>query len=436
MPAPTPSPADPAPSETSSAPAAAATEAAATTSDAPAPADGEAPALTVLAAPSNASPAARAQFSARANEVLARGGSPAAAARAAAAALRQLNAASVQAGAAATITQVVTGQGAGALAAALARGISADRALAQEAARAATLAAMQAAAAVQTSAAARLAGAFAQSGGVSGPGAATLAALLATGLDPERAAALAARAAATQAEMLQTSSVPASPEEARAAEIARGSTTGATTDLAAALARGASPAAAAARAAAAEAERAAALGASTVEIADPQLAALVQNPGDGATVTVTRRGQPLTSRREASVPAQAAQEPSNEDETLTAFSTGRLPASFVAPPPGSVQADRLLAVQLRRGVPLEQILAGSLNNTAGDARQNAGAEVQVDVFANRLGAADLSDDYLGSLMSGRAPDRFLRALGQLLHRATPPAEALQRARGRVADPKP
>jgi filamentous hemagglutinin family protein len=405
----------------------------------------EASPLAVLAAPSGVSSEARTQFSARANEVLARGGSPAAAASAAAAALAQTNAATVAASAAGSVAQVATSEGAGALAAALARGMPADQALAQEAARAATLAAMQAASAVPSSEAALMAGALAQSGAVAGPGAATLAALLASGVDPERAAALAARAAAEQAAMLQASSVPASAEEARATDIARGSSAGASADLATALARGASPAAAAAVAAIAEAERAAALEASTVAIADPQFAALVGGAVDGATVTVTRRGQPLTvrpegrpdgrpegrpeGRRDEGLSAQPAQEPSSVDEVATAFATGRLSAAFLARLPDSAQADRMLAVLLRRGVPLQQILADALPSTAGNASDIASAQVPGDELVNRLGGADIPDDYLVTLNSGTAPDRFLRTLGLLLHRGATPAEALQRARG-------
>ncbi len=429
------------PAAIAAAPAPAADEAAApppvTTAAPQVEAVAEASPLAVLAAPSDVSSEARTQFSARANEVLARGGSPAAAASAAAAALAQTNAATVAASAAGSVAQVATSEGAGALAAALARGMPADQALAQEAARAATLAAMQAASAVPSSEAALMAGALAQSGAAAGPGAATLAALLASGVDPERAAALAARAAAEQAAMLQASSVPASAEEARATDIARGSSADASADLATALARGASPAAAAAVAAIAEAERAAALEASTVAIADPQFAALVGGAVDGATVTVTRRGQPLTvrpegrpeGRRDGGLSAQPAQEPSSVDEVATAFATGRLSAAFLARLPDSAQADRMLAVLLRRGVPLQQILADALPSTAGNASDIASAQVPGDELVNRLGGADIPDDYLVTLNSGTAPDRFLRTLGLLLHRGATPAEALQRARG-------
>jgi hypothetical protein len=190
-------------------------------------------------------------------------------------------------------------------------------------------------------------------------------------------------------------------------------------------------------AAIAEAERAAALEASTVAIADPQFAALVGGAVDGATVTVTRRGQPLTvrpegrpeGRRDEGLSAQPAQEPSSVDEVATAFATGRLSAAFLARLPDSAQADRMLAVLLRRGVPLQQILADALPSTAGNASDIASAQVSGDELVNRLGGADIPDDYLVTLNSGTAPDRFLRTLGLLLHRGATPAEALQRARG-------
>jgi filamentous hemagglutinin family protein len=443
-PPPASQPSTPAPSSAAAAPTAGATSAAATGAAAPspvttagsgAPAAAAAQTLAVLAPPGNVTTQARAQFSARANEVLARGGSPAVAAAAAAAALRQMNAASVPPSAAATVAQVATGQGAGALAYALSRGVSADQALAQEAARAATLSTMRAESVVPISDAARTVGSFAQSGGASGPANATLAALLASGRDPERAAASAARAAAAREEMLRATSVPASPAQARATGIARGNTAGATLNLAAALARGASPAAAAARAASAEAERAAAREASTVAIANPQLAALAQRVVDGSSVTVTRRGQPQTLRPQGDLPAQAAEQPSRASEVSTAFATGRLPASFLTGLPASVQADRQMALQLRRGVPLQQIMADSPQSTAGVASQVERAQVPAVEFVSRIGAGNLSGDYLLTLASGSASDNVLGRLGTQLHRGASPAEALQRAQERAAGPK-
>ena len=262
----------------------------------------------------------------------------------------------------------------------------------------------------------------------------TLAALLAGGLDAERAAALIARAAAARAEMLLAASVTASPGEAHAAEIARGSSAGATADLATALARGASPAAAAAIAAIAAAERAAALEASMVTIAEPQLAAMGQRALDGATITVTRRGQPLTSRQAGSLTEQAAQQPSPMDEASTDFATGRLPALFFIRLSDTVQAHRILGTQLRQGMSLEQIRTNSLLRSAVDASHIEDAQVLVEEFVQRLGAADLSSDYLATLMSRTTHDRFLRVLGQMLHRAEPPAEALQRAREQAKNP--
>ena len=329
------------------------------------------------------------------------------------------------------------GQGAGALAAALARGVSADQAIAQEAARAATLSSMRAVSVVPTSDATRAAGSFAQSGGGSGPANATLAALLASGRDPGRAAALAARAAAAREEMLRTTSVPASPAEARATGIARGNTAGATVNLATALARGASPAAAAARAASAEAERAAARQVSTVAVADPQLAALAQRTVDGTSVTVTRRGQTQTLRPDGGRPAQAAEQPSGESEVSTAFASGRLPASFLSGVPASVQTDRQIASQLRRGVPLQQIVADTVQSTAGEASQVARAQVPAAEFVSRIGTGNVSGDYLVTLASGLGGDSFLGRLGSLgaqLHRGASPAEALQRAQQRAPDP--
>jgi hypothetical protein len=206
-------------------------------------------------------------------------------------------------------------------------------------------------------------------------------------------------------------------------------------NLAAALARGASPAAAAARAASAEAERAAAREASTVAIANPQLAALAQRVVDGSSVTVTRRGQPQTLRPQGGPPAQAAEQPSRASEVSTAFATGRLPASFLTGLPASVQADRQMALQLRRGVPLQQIMADSVQSTAGVASQVERAQVPAVEFVSRIGAGNLSGDYLLTLASGSASDNVLGRLGTQLHRGASPAEALQRAQERAAGPK-
>jgi hypothetical protein len=102
-----------------------------------------------------------------------------------------------------------------------------------------------------------------------------------------------------------------------------------------------------------------------------------------------------------------------------------------------VQTDRQIASQLRRGVPLQQIVADTVQSTAGEASQVARAQVPAAEFVSRIGTGNVSGDYLVTLASGLGGDSFLGRLGSLgaqLHRGASPAEALQRAQQRAPDP--